>query len=116
MERELNVHWMELVGGVGWGNTLLAAQLLQLMACLDVFLESAGSTGISPLEFPRDKIFFRPVRLVHVNLVTPVCLMTILGNEHLFIYFIIYILRNGFFSIPEQKVIGNIRMSNYEQI
>ncbi|PNF43385.1 THO complex subunit 5-like protein [Cryptotermes secundus] len=62
MERELNVYWMELVGGVGWGNTLLAAQLLQLMACLDVFLESAGSTGISPLEFPRDKIFFRPVR------------------------------------------------------
>jgi hypothetical protein len=70
MERELNVYWMELVGGVGWGNTLLAAQLLQLMACLDVFLESAGSTGISPLEFPRDKIFFRPVRWVHLNLYT----------------------------------------------
>jgi len=29
MERELNVHWMELVDGVGWGNTLLAAQLLR---------------------------------------------------------------------------------------
>jgi hypothetical protein len=62
MERELNVHWMELVVGVGWGNNLLAAQLLQLMACLDVFLESAGATGISPPEFPRDKIFFKPVR------------------------------------------------------
>jgi len=64
MERELNVHWMELVGGVGWGNTFLAAQLLRLMACLDVFLESAGATGISPPEFSRDKIFFQPVRCV----------------------------------------------------
>jgi hypothetical protein len=64
MERELNVHWLELVDGVGWGNTLLAAQLLRLMACLDVFLESAGSIGIAPPEFPRDKIFFQPVRLV----------------------------------------------------
>jgi THO complex subunit 5 len=62
MERELNVHWMELVDGVGWGNTLLAAQLLRMMACLDVFLESAGSVGVAPPEFPRDKIFFQPVR------------------------------------------------------
>ncbi|XP_069688990.1 THO complex subunit 5 homolog isoform X2 [Periplaneta americana] len=62
MERELNVYWMELVGGVGWGNTLLAAQLLRLRACLDVFLESAGAIGISPPEFPREKIFFQPVR------------------------------------------------------
>ncbi|PSN46673.1 THO complex subunit 5 [Blattella germanica] len=63
MERELNVHWMELVGGVGWGNTLLASQLFRLMACLDVFLEStAAATGVSPPEFPRDKIFFQPVR------------------------------------------------------
>jgi hypothetical protein len=55
---------MELVDGVGWGNTLLAAQLLRLMACVDVFLESAGSIGIAPPEFPRDKIFFQPVRWV----------------------------------------------------
>jgi len=53
-----------LVDGVGWGNTLLAAQLLRLMACLDVFLESAGSVGVAPPEFPRDKIFFQPVRWV----------------------------------------------------
>ena len=66
MECELNVYWKELVEGVGWGNTLLAAQLFRLMACLDVFLESAGATGISPAEFPRDKIFFQPVRLVTI--------------------------------------------------
>ncbi|XP_068085628.1 THO complex subunit 5 homolog [Anabrus simplex] len=62
MERELNVHWKELVQTLGWGHALLACQLMRLMACVDVFLESSGATGISPPEFPRDKIFIKPVR------------------------------------------------------
>ncbi|KAK7863751.1 hypothetical protein R5R35_011154 [Gryllus longicercus] len=62
MEVELNVHWRELVLGAGWGHTLLACQLMRLMVCLDIFLETSDATGRNPQEFSRDKIFIKPVR------------------------------------------------------
>ncbi|CAG2061275.1 unnamed protein product, partial [Timema podura] len=64
MEREMNVYWMELVKdlGHGWGSSLLVAQMNKLMSCLDLYLEAAGSTGIAPAEFSRERIFFKPVR------------------------------------------------------
>nr|CAD7587821.1 unnamed protein product [Timema genevievae] len=64
MEREMNVYWLELVKdlGHGWGSSLLVAQMNKLMSCLDLYLEAAGSTGIAPAEFSRERIFFKPVR------------------------------------------------------
>nr|CAD7261591.1 unnamed protein product [Timema shepardi] len=63
MEREMNVYWMELVKdlGHGWGSSLLVAQMNKLMSCLDLYLEAAGTTGIAPAEFSRERIFFKPV-------------------------------------------------------
>ncbi|XP_071445932.1 THO complex subunit 5 homolog A isoform X2 [Hetaerina americana] len=57
MEAEVNVHWRELAKGRGWGWGLLAAQFLRLISCLDIHLEASA-----PNEFPRDKVFFKPVR------------------------------------------------------
>ncbi|XP_047120063.1 THO complex subunit 5 homolog [Schistocerca piceifrons] len=62
MEKELNTHWMELIQGRSWGQTLLMCQIMRLMSCFDVFLEASGATGIAPPEFPRDKIFLKPVK------------------------------------------------------
>ncbi|XP_063225197.1 THO complex subunit 5 homolog [Bacillus rossius redtenbacheri] len=64
MEREVNVHWTELVRalGRGWSERLLTAQVIVLLCCFDLYLESEGATGVAPTEFPRDKIFFKPVK------------------------------------------------------
>lgn len=57
MEREVNVFCKELCSTSKYAPWILTAQLLQLMTCFDIFLESSGNS-----EFPREKIFLRPVR------------------------------------------------------
>ncbi|XP_059480188.1 THO complex subunit 5 homolog [Neocloeon triangulifer] len=64
MEKEVNVHWRELIAGPGWGWGLLSAQMMRLMVCFDVFLEALGCAGTAPPEFSMDthRLFFRPVK------------------------------------------------------
>ncbi|KAF4520122.1 hypothetical protein B566_EDAN010278 [Ephemera danica] len=62
MEREVNVHWRELISEPGWSWGLLSAQMYRLMACLDVYLEATCTRSVLPAEFPKERIFFSPVR------------------------------------------------------
>ena len=44
----------------GWAYSLIAAQLMRLEMCLDVYLETSDSG--SPPEFPQDKVVFKGFR------------------------------------------------------
>ncbi|CAB3370112.1 Hypothetical predicted protein [Cloeon dipterum] len=64
MEKEVNVHWRELITEPGWVWGLLSAQMMRVMVCFDVFLEALGCAGTAPPEFSMDthRMFFRPVK------------------------------------------------------
>lgn len=64
MEREINVHWMELVPkGQTWNN-ILVNQVQRLLMCFDVYLESETIDAAveGPAEFSKEKVFFRQSR------------------------------------------------------
>ena len=65
MEKEVNVHWDELVSCRSDRLQLLPLLLYRLAVCLDVFTE-ASSAHTDPdgpgSHFHKEKIFFRPAR------------------------------------------------------
>ena len=71
MEKEVNVHWRELISGPGWGWGLLSAQMMRLMMCFDIFLEALGCAATALAEFNMDthRLFFRPVKCVSHNII-----------------------------------------------
>ncbi|XP_037790069.1 THO complex subunit 5 homolog [Penaeus monodon] len=65
MEKEVNVHWDELVSTRNEQLHLLPLLLYRLAVCLDVFTEaySAHADAHKPdSQFHKEKIFFRPAR------------------------------------------------------
>ncbi|KAK4314017.1 hypothetical protein Pmani_014680 [Petrolisthes manimaculis] len=65
MEREVNVHWDELVSCRSEKLHLLPLMLYRLAVCLDVFTEAYSAhadAGKPDSHFHKEKIFFRPAR------------------------------------------------------
>lgn len=63
MEREVNVHFKELLAGPNWIQSLLIAQVNRLLYCFDVYLEaSSASNEQDKKTFPREKVYFQASR------------------------------------------------------
>ncbi|KAK3919163.1 THO complex subunit 5-like protein [Frankliniella fusca] len=62
IEKEINVHYKELIVGQNSIETLLIAQVTRLLYCFDVYLEASSETDEDRNLFPREKVFIQATR------------------------------------------------------
>lgn len=62
MEREVNVHYKELMLGPNWIETFFVAQVTRLLYCFDVYLEASSVSDEDKKIFPREKVYFQASR------------------------------------------------------
>ncbi|KAE8748894.1 hypothetical protein FOCC_FOCC004299 [Frankliniella occidentalis] len=62
IEKEINVHYKELIVGQNCIETLLLAQVTRLLYCFDVYLEATSESDEDKTLFPREKVFIQSTR------------------------------------------------------